>query len=210
MSLSGFNLLQDNITPPDVWDKVYGWVTSAGRIIVIIVEVVVVAAFVARIFIDTETKRLQEELTQREITVQSYTQIESEILELQTKFTNYKAIWDQGSTYNVALVEVLDESPSSASSFDITNSRSQLNLSGLARVSEVQDLESNLKESENFNSVTVDDLETGSEVDRFGRPLTKFSITVSVIPEVLQGREKYLDNETVPADKNQNLTSSSQ
>jgi len=62
MSEQGFNLLKPQKTPPTLWEKIYAWVLGTARIIVIIVEIIVVFSFGARIAVDTIASRLDKEV----------------------------------------------------------------------------------------------------------------------------------------------------
>lgn len=192
MSLSGFNLLQDNTLPPDIWDKVYDWVNKVGRVVVVIVELIVVVAFAARIVVDTQAKNLQEDEKTFQTRLDAYRDTELIFRDYQQRFTAYKDIWNNSSTYSNVVGEVLKEIPASVSELNLSFQGTATSLSGKAPVADVGTLETSLKNSPDFTDVQVPNLETTG--NKSGNNTANFGMKITIKPELIKNRPAIKNN----------------
>ncbi len=59
---SAINLLRPVLEPEDIWEKSYDWVMSAGRYVLVLVEIVVLAAFFTRFAMDRRRNDLDQSI----------------------------------------------------------------------------------------------------------------------------------------------------
>lgn len=57
-----FNLLKPEHAPPTAWDRIYKWLITRARLVIIVSEIIVALAFVAKVGVDLRTKELDEQL----------------------------------------------------------------------------------------------------------------------------------------------------
>lgn len=95
-----------NLLPKDpFFDSVIGrslqWALSAGRYIVIFTELVVIASFITRFSLDRQLTDINSDITQKELVIQSYGDLETNFKIAQDKIAKIKSL-DQES--NIAEV----------------------------------------------------------------------------------------------------------
>jgi hypothetical protein len=194
MSLHGFNLLQNNVRPPDAWDKLNDWVTNVGRIIVIIVEVVVIVSFIARVVIDTQTKNLLEKEQANSQAIVALRDREVRFRTQQAQFETYKQIWDTSSSYTAIMTELDKLRPKSIEKLSVSLQGDLITFSGEASVTSIGQFENSLKTSAKYADVQVDEIEKISGDGQANR--ASFSIRMILQPTALQAREKFNQEET--------------
>ncbi|MCA9385804.1 hypothetical protein KC717_04095 [Candidatus Dojkabacteria bacterium] len=152
----GFNLLRPQLTPEDKWDKIYNWVNSTARVIVIAVELVVIICFGVRVVVDRQARDLQEQLETNKLQLDRLADTEKEIRELQDKTATYKLIWDSATSFDPYIQEVYGYNPNLFTSLNVSVTREGIvNVNGVATREDVDDLERKLKNSESFSQVEV-------------------------------------------------------
>ena len=155
MGETGFNLLQPQEAPATFWDKAYAWVVGTARVIIIIVEVIVFAAFVARFVLDTQTKNLEEKIAVQEVKIDALAEKEKYFLEVQQKALVHKDLWTSGSNYSPILKEVDAYIPSSSTDIDLQLKDGILLIRGFSDFNTVSRMEASLKNSETFTQTEV-------------------------------------------------------
>jgi hypothetical protein len=188
MGLKGFNLLQDNTAPPDMWDKIYEWVSKVGRLIVIVVEIIVIVSFAARVIIDTEASNLQEQEQTLSTNLTALKQSENNFRDMQDRFRTYKDIWGLASTYSEVITEVLDEQPSDVDELNFNVQGDTINFRGKASLNQIGQFEEALKDSETFNLVEVFEVESDSG-ENSGNAIASFGIRMVIRNDIISNRD---------------------
>jgi len=166
MSKEGFNLLRSQLTSEDKWEKVYEWVNNTARIVIILVELVVVLCFGARVVVDRQAKNLEEVLDRNVVILESLETVEKEIRQLQADLTSYNEIWDSSSNYAPFLEEVFNYNLALFDSYSISmDSKGKLRLVGKATRSEVSELENAMKSSPSYSLVQLSNYKPGEGGD---------------------------------------------
>lgn len=191
MSLHGFNLLQNNVRPPDAWDKLNDWVTNVGRIIVMIVEVVVIISFIARIAIDTQTKNLLEKEEANSQAIVALKQRETKFRTQQAQFETYKQVWDTSSSYTAIITELDTLRPKSIDKLSVNIQGDLITFSGESTVTAIGEFENSLKSSDKYSDVQVAEIERISSVIGGQANRASFSIRMIVQPTEIQARDKF-------------------
>lgn len=165
MEKLGFNLLRPQITPEGRWDKIYSWVNSTARVIVIFVELIVLVSFGARIFLDTQARDLERTLAKNKVQLDSLKQDELEIIELQGDITNYLNLWETSSAYSTNLREIYNYNPNIFLSLTVRiDDKGDVNISGIADGKDVMELERIMKKSDTYSIVEVLNYRPGENI----------------------------------------------
>lgn len=158
MSLQGFNLLKKQVKPATLWEKIYAWVLGTARIVIIIVEVLVVGAFAARIAVDTISSRLEKEIEKRNSTLAVFAESETRYRQIQSRVKEYQNIWESSSNYSPAMYEVENYLGANFTDLRIEINGNQLLIRAEGDVSKISQLEENIKTSSRFKNVETFDL----------------------------------------------------
>lgn len=75
---SNINLLPQEEFAKSTAGRVLTWILSTFRIIVIVVELIVMGAFISRFFVDAKISNLNDDLEQRETIIKSYSNFEKD------------------------------------------------------------------------------------------------------------------------------------
>ncbi len=190
MSLRGFNLLQDVTRPQDVWDKIYDWVVNVGRIIVIAVEGIVILSFVIRIGIDVQAKDLMkaEKLDSQQLVALKPNEIR--FIDMQSRFTDFKNIWNVASSYSNIFSEIIALLPERLHEPNLILKGNLITISGESSVSDIENFENALKNSEKYDDVQVSEIETISSNSSSGSPKANFSMRILIKNNFIQNREQ--------------------
>ncbi len=153
MTLKGFNLLREQKEPPTLWEKIYAWTLGTARIIVIIVELIVVGAFVTRIIIDTKAKKIDKEVKLRQATLDGLSESEFRYREIQDKLSLYTDVWQNSSNYT-DVVKILENNLIvNFSDLQVSIDKGKLVIRGEGDINRISDLETAIKSSEMFTNV---------------------------------------------------------
>lgn len=110
--------------------KLLDWLLSAGRTIVVITELIVIAAFLSRFWLDRTLADLNEQNTAKKNQIEASLMFEKDFRNIQTRLTLYKSI-DAGKTNAVKLVkDITSLLPSGVILSNISFSENQLTLRG--------------------------------------------------------------------------------
>ncbi|MFQ5492958.1 MAG: hypothetical protein ACE5DX_02240 [Candidatus Dojkabacteria bacterium] len=209
MAKKGFNLLRPQIEPPTVWTKVYDYIVGSARVIVILVELVVVLAFVVRLVVDVQSKNLDEEIVVKEAIVKSFAQAEARYVRIQNKTGAFNAIWTNSPIYIQLYSEINGYIPNSAREMTIQIDNDKIFITGIAITSEIGEMENAFKNSDTFYKQELDQLETeGVSDDTLGNFTLRAQLnelpmrelidqTVLDQPEVIPTPTLFEDNSTV-------------
>ena len=146
----GFNLLKAQAEPPSVWSKVYDWVLGTARIIIIVVEVVVLVAFVIRVIIDLQAKDLDNKITQSEAVLNVLRTNEAEFRTIQGKTSSYTKIWNGTPDYTDIIKSINASLPinTSIKDLNISVAKDSLSITGTAdkaKEADIVNLETSVK-----------------------------------------------------------------
>ena len=166
MTLQGFNLLKPQRTPATMWEKIYSWVLGTARIIVIIVEVIVVLSFGARVGVDTISSRLDKEVTKQQNTLGAFSESETRYRNIQSRTREYKNIWEHSSNYSTMLKELENYLGANFTNLTIGLSEDELTIRGEGDVTKISALEESMKSSPNLKNVEIYDLSAEREGSR--------------------------------------------
>lgn len=83
--VSGINLLPKDSFEFSVTGKTLKWVTTVGRVLVVLTEFVVLLSFASRFYFDKKLSDLGDILEQKQIQIEAYADVESEMRKILAK-----------------------------------------------------------------------------------------------------------------------------
>lgn len=99
------NLLPKSEFESSLWGRVLRWALTTGRRIVILTEIIVIAAFLSRFKLDSDLQIISESIAQKKAILESSSAFEKQFLSAQAKI----ATADLAIKNQLAYVEILDE-----------------------------------------------------------------------------------------------------
>ena len=85
-------------------EQLLSWAITYGRYIIIITQIIVLSVFFARFKLDRDYSDLKDSLTQRQVLVESMSDVENEIRRVQKKLSNISTI-TQNQDYPVKILQ---------------------------------------------------------------------------------------------------------
>lgn len=173
-----FNLLKPELPPPTAWDKIYDWLATRARIVVVICEILVVICFIGKVVVDIQSKDINEALDAKSRDLASFFgTIEPKLRKIQQKSRNYERIWEGSNKYNEVLNEILSYIPNPGINITINMSGETVTIRGDDELSALQTIEAKMKVSPNFKEVQ---LELNTEGNQQGLPVGSYIISALV------------------------------
>ena len=166
--INSINLLPDINLASTKKGRIVTWLLGTFRIIVIITELIVVAAFFSRFALDSKNADLNDNIAQKQAIILSYSEVEKEINFLRQKIAVYQdTTKDQGE--KISLLESINKSlPREISLSKIEISEEDLKIEGISvNEKSVQQLLANLNSFENLSSVDITDFGESRENNAF-------------------------------------------
>lgn len=158
------NLLQPSEKPTSTWDRIYVWVFTVGRYLIIVVELIVLVAFVARFALDRRNNDLTDEITVKMEMLDAQKETEQELRRVQSTLDNLSRMLDEQEKLSPQLETVLKEIPSSLTIETFALSQRAINLSGIAPTYEdLKEFEETLRKNEDYENVNLTLTKGGNE-----------------------------------------------
>lgn len=157
------NLLPQEEFESSIMGRVLHWAMGTFRIIVIVTEMIVMAAFLSRFWLDAQNSSLSDSIKIATSQIQVQTEFEQNFRKLQTKLAIFKAISDlpHASTY---MDSIASKNPTGIvfTSMEIKDNSGIVK--GMAESeTNIAQLISNLKTDKAAKSVVLDSLSTNEE-----------------------------------------------
>ncbi len=156
------NLLPKEDFENSTLGKLLNWALSAGRVIVIITELVVIGAFLSRFWLDRKLTDLSEENTSRKIQVEAFASFEEEFKTTQSRLTAYKKL-DETKKDTVTLLETTSSLlPAEVTLTSISRLKNQVTIKGISlSESGIAGFIKALTAQERFEKITLNDISLG-------------------------------------------------
>lgn len=154
-----FNLLKPVKPPPTFWDKAYDWVLGKARIVILITELLIVFAFVAKVIVDTEARAKDEEIASLKGELSFYAaEREPRFRDLQRRDSAYTRLWTASNEYSNVLNEIYSYIRTPGIQLTVRFDKDTVSIFGYDDLASVEELERKLKASPTFVSASFDDL----------------------------------------------------
>ena len=105
------SLLPDSENPRSFGAKLLKWLTSTGRVTIIVTEFVVVSVFISRFWLDRKNSDLGEIVRQRQAILETTSQFESEFTNLQKRLSYIKTFYQNQPDYSYQLNSLVSSTP---------------------------------------------------------------------------------------------------
>jgi len=169
------NLLEPTVEPISTWDRIYEWVFSAGRYIIVIVEIVVLGAFVSRFIFDRQNNDLKVSIESKVEMIKAQSETEKEIRGVQSVLGNISAMIEDQTEMSSNVEDVLEKIPSEVTLLDLSvNPDTVRLLCSAPTYAVVEEMEDNFRQDSKYENVQVSLSKSGSETST-----VEFSITVN-------------------------------
>ncbi len=163
---AGFNFLRPQLAQEDRWDKIYNWVSSTARVIVMVTEVVVIAVFVIRVVVDRTARDLNKQLEDNKAQLDDLSDEEQAIREIQKDTQTYTNLWNASSGFAEVISEVYSYDRTLNPFIAISiSSEGEVQLTGSADEATMANLESKMKNSALFSQVELLTYRSRTETD---------------------------------------------
>lgn len=158
------NLLQPSEEPVSAWDKIYFWVSTVGRYVIIVVELVVLIMFASRFMLDRQNNDLIEEIDVKVKMLEAQKETETHLRSVQATLVNLTTLIEDQETLSPQLENLLDQIPSGIEVDDFSISQNSIGLNGRSPDYEtVKELEVSLREDPSYDHVSVSLKKSSSE-----------------------------------------------
>jgi Tfp pilus assembly protein PilN len=175
--LHSINLLPSQKLDDSTTGKVVKWLLSTFRIIVVLVQIVVIAAFAGRVFVDARLSVLNKEIEEKYALVQSYNNIEETFRVKKLKLETYQSLKTKENTYLALVDAVAGEIPSNVQLIAIEKNGPLLSIKARAtQESAIYSFASRLNTVEGIQNAQVVEIRQNDS----GELLSEFTIQATV------------------------------
>jgi Tfp pilus assembly protein PilN len=172
---------QINLLPKDKFSetalgKVLSWFLSTFRVMVILVELIVVFAFLFKVWLDTKNSDLSEEIKQKEAQIKAYETQETSFRKLQNKAKTFSIITSTTKA-GPAIAQVSTLTPPSVTLTSLTFSENKMNIEAITlNENNLLQFLTNLKSSKKFSKVKLYQINP----DKEDKGTIKFKINLEI------------------------------
>ena len=170
---TSINLLPQNEFEQTPLGKFLKWALTFGKYIVILTQLMVIAAFLFRFKLDRDLDNLNESIGQNQEVVTSYQDLEHKVRVLQNQLTSLKIITDDQFLIKTALQAISQSTPSQIEFESLTLAQDSVSIKGRS-LNEVAlaTLIASLQNRSEFTDINVNSITTGGAKD----PVLSFTI----------------------------------
>lgn len=172
------DLLKPQTQSQNLVAKGLHWILSAGRFLIIFVEIIVLAAFLARFKLDADITEVKESIEAQIPYIESLKQDEILIRQTQFQISTIKDIKNNSFDFVQILNQIANQTPLGVTisnlNFEVTTGKVSIKMAGIAQSNnELATFIFGLKTNQNFSEVNL----TNVSVEQ---GLINFSLTASV------------------------------
>jgi len=171
----GINLLPKEEFAASTWGRILTWLLSTFRIIVIFTEVIVMAVFLSRFWLDAKANDLNELLRKNQAILKTTTEFENEFRDIQKKLETFSKVSEQKINPSEYINKISNNLPQEVylTSIQITNISIQMKGNSVSEAAISQFLV-NLKKD--FSNIIL----MGTNTNQQNSSLIEFSAKVDI------------------------------
>lgn len=177
--LAGINLYQEQFVPEGRWDKIYKWVVTTAKYLVLVAEILLVVAFGIRLVVDSRNNDLRDEIVDQMSLLQGQALEEQAVRKFALYLNGVNGIYMDNPAFNTLYEDILSQVPQGVDLSSLNISLYKIKLVGSG-----YDYETLSKLEENFKNNPRYDISTFALDQKEGR--SDFSIDIDVNLDVLQ------------------------
>ncbi len=141
-------------------DKFMNWALTVGRLLVILTELVAVAAFVYRFSLDEKIIDLHDAIKQKQAIVSLLKNDEQKYRSLQDRIALASSFSDKNTKTSKAVLDIIDFIPGNIKLNDLTLNKDRININlNVSSISSLSDFVNPLKAYPEIKSVSIDNIE---------------------------------------------------
>ena len=181
MSIASPNI-QINLLPTSAFErsaagKIIAWFFNIGKYLLIVIELIIISAFIFRFFLDKKLTDINEGIKEKHQELQSFGNLERDFLALQEKIANLKKLEGQQLPFAQSLTAISQFMPSDIylTKFSLNQEDLSLEAISLSEAS-LSTFLLGLQKSERFEEIDLTSLTTEGS----GKPEIKFALKASL------------------------------
>jgi len=101
------SLLPESENPNSISARIFYWLTTVGRWVIVLTELIVVSAFISRFWLDRKNSDLSEVIRQQEAILESTQDFEKEFTLFQQKLKTIKNFYSQETDYDQKITSLV-------------------------------------------------------------------------------------------------------
>jgi hypothetical protein len=105
------SLLPEAENPNSFSARLFKWLTTVGRWVIVVTELIVISAFISRFWLDRKNADLSEIIRQQQAILQSTQDFEAEFNSLQQRLKLIKDFYAKQPQYNQQIAVLIDSTP---------------------------------------------------------------------------------------------------
>ncbi len=105
------SLLPEDVDLNSPSARILRWITTVGRVVIIVTELIVIGAFLSRFYLDRKNADLSEIIRQQKAILDSTKSFESEFVDLQTKLSTIKKVYSASPDYEGKIKNLVSSTP---------------------------------------------------------------------------------------------------
>lgn len=169
---SSINFIKNKQIP--LFDKFMNWALTAGRLIVIITEIVAVSAFIYRFSLDERLIDLHSAIKQKQTLISLLKQDENKYRNLQDRIVLASSLLEKNAKTNKIVFDIVGLTPQGAKIDNLTFNKDRITINvNINSVSSLTDFINSLKDYPDIKSISIDNIEN--------KPSVGLSVTVTVM-----------------------------
>lgn len=162
--------------------KILKWMLSAGRIIVVFTELIVILAFLARFKIDRDLTDIHESIKQKKAVVESAYSLEEKFKKMQTRINKIPLLEAEQAPFDLLIDEIAKNIPLDVFINKVNFNKTTINLSGVALSDTgLATLIYQMRTSPKFSDISLEGV-----VKNKGNPEIQFIINTNLTPEAFK------------------------
>jgi len=176
---SSINLLPRKQLDTTTGGKLIQWLLSGFRTIVIVVQVIVLVSFVARMFLDARLRSLNNEIEEKYALVNSYADVEKRFLSAKFKLDTFNSLQNPDNKFSILLTSVSNVIPPDVQLVSITNSEGVLVINALtSQQSSMYSFANQISQIEGLSNAQVVNIQQDT-----GSINTEFTINANILSQ---------------------------
>ncbi|MFA6184818.1 MAG: hypothetical protein WCT51_02440 [Candidatus Shapirobacteria bacterium] len=105
------SLLPESENPRSFGARFFKWITTTGRVTIILTELIVISVFISRFWLDRKNSDLSEIVRQKQAILESATPFETEFTKLQERLDYIKSFYSNQPEYDKQISSLISSTP---------------------------------------------------------------------------------------------------
>lgn len=105
------SLLPESENPRSFGARFFKWITTTGRVTIILTELIVISVFISRFWLDRKNSDLSEISRQKQAILESTVPFETEFIQLQQRLAYIKGFYSNQPEYNKQINSLISSTP---------------------------------------------------------------------------------------------------